>query len=67
MEEPTIAIPKSLYDELIRKAKAYDNMTAHLGEAGKKSSAKLTPEQRKERAKKAVEARIAKSGQRKRQ
>ena len=65
MEEPTIAIPKSLYDELIRKAKAYDNMTAHLGEAGKKSSAKLTPEQRKERAKKAVEARIAKYGQKK--
>lgn len=67
MEEPTIAIPKSLYDELIRKAKAYDNMTAHLGAAGKKSSANLTPEQRKARAKKAVEARIAKYGQKKRQ
>lgn len=61
MEEITIS--KKEYEELKRKAKAYDNMTAHLGEAGKKSSANLTPEQRKERAKKAVEARIVKYGQ----
>lgn len=65
MEEITISIKE--YKELQRKAKAYDNMTAHLGAAGKKSSANLTPEQRKARAKKAVETRIAKYGQKKRQ
>lgn len=62
-EEPTIAIPKTLYDELVRKAEAYDKLTANLSKAGKTSSAKLTPEERSARAKKAVQARIAKYGQ----
>lgn len=65
MDEPTIAIPKSLYDELIRKAEAYDKIKNNNSKAGKASVAKLTPEQRRERAKRAVEARIAKYGQRK--
>lgn len=65
MDEPTIAIPKSLYDELIRKAEAYDKIKNNNSKAGKASVAKFTPEQRRERAKKAVEVRIAKYGQRK--
>lgn len=66
MNEPTIAIPKSLYDELIRKSEAYDKMTRNLSQAGKASASKLTPEERSARAKKAVRARIAKYGQKKR-
>lgn len=63
MKEPTIAIPKSEYEELKRKAQAYDNMTKHLSSAGKAAANKLTPEQRSARAKKAVAARIVKYGQ----
>ncbi len=61
--DPTIAIPKSLYDELIRKAEAYDKMNAGASVGGKKAWAGLTPEERSARAKKAVEARIKKYGQ----
>lgn len=61
----TIAIPKSEYDELKRKADAYDKMNAGSSLGGKISSAKLTPEQRRERAKKAVAARMTKYGQKK--
>ncbi len=57
--EETIAIPKSEYLELKRKAEAYDKLSS----GGKKSSANMTPEERRERAKKAVAARIAKYGQ----
>ena len=63
VNEPTIAIPKSLYDELMRKAEAYDKIASNNSKAGKASVAKLTPEQRSARAKKAVQARIAKYGQ----
>lgn len=59
----TIAIPKKLYDELKRKADAYDKMNAGSSKGGKRAWANLTPEQRSERAKKAVAARIAKYGQ----
>lgn len=58
-----IAIPKNEYDELRRKAEAYDKMAGQLSAAGKKTWAKLTPEERSARAKKAVAARIAKYGQ----
>lgn len=65
-----IAIPEEEYNELKRKAAAYDSMTSKMSTAGskggRKSSASLTPEQRRERAKKAVAARIAKYGQQKR-
>lgn len=59
----TITVPRKEYDELRRKAVAYDKIAARNSLAGRKSSAKLTPEQRSERAKKAVAARIAKYGQ----
>ncbi len=58
-----IAIPKKLYDELKRKADAYDRMNVGSSKGGKRAWAKLTPEQRSARAKKAVAARIAKYGQ----
>lgn len=64
--EETIAIPKSQYDELCRKAAAYDELARNLSRAGKASSAKLTAEERSARAKKAVEARIRKYGQKRR-
>lgn len=62
----TITVPLDEYNELTRKAEAYDKLSVGGKTGGKKSSAKLTPEQRKERAKKAVEARIKKYGQKKR-
>ena len=62
--EETIAIPKNEYLELKRKADAYDKISAKNSVAGRASSASLTPEQRRECAKKAVAARIAKYGQR---
>lgn len=63
----TIAIPKKEYIEIKRKAEAYDKISANNSLAGKASSASLMPEQRSERAKKAVAARIAKYGQKPRQ
>lgn len=69
--EEKISISLQEYKELQATKEAYITLLQKLSAGGKtggkKSSAKLTPEQRKERAKKAVEARIAKSGQRKRQ
>lgn len=62
----TIAVPKNEYDKLRRKADAYDRMNAGSSAGGKKSSANLTPDQRRERAKKAVAARMAKYGQKSR-
>lgn len=66
----TIAIPIEEYKRLKQKADAYDLEHAKKGTAGsaggKKSSANLTPEQRRERAKKAVAARMAKYGQKSR-
>lgn len=58
-----IAIPIEEYNELRRKAEAYDKISASNSQAGKKSAANLTPEQRRERAQKAVAARIAKYSQ----
>jgi hypothetical protein len=45
----TIAIPKDEYDELKRKADAYDKMNAGASTGGKRVRASLTPEQRSER------------------
>lgn len=63
----TITIPKDEYNELKRKADAYDTQKARLAvsnsRAGRMSASKLTPEERSARAKKAVEARIKKYGQ----
>lgn len=64
MEKISISLQE--YTELRRKADAYDKMNAGSSSGGKKSSANLTPEQRRERAKKAVAARIAKYGQKSR-
>lgn len=61
--EDTIAIPKTEYAELKRKAEAYDKIKGNNSKAGKVSASKLTPEQRSARAKKAVEARMKKYGQ----
>lgn len=61
--EETIAIPKSEYLELKRKAEAYGKIKSNNSKAGKASVAKFTPEQRSARAKKAVAARIKKYGQ----
>jgi hypothetical protein len=46
-----------------QKAEAYDESIATRSNGGKKSSGNLTPEQRVERAKKAVQTRIDKYGQ----
>lgn len=65
--EETITIPKNEYLELKNKAEAYDKnhelRARATSKAGKASANSLTPEQRRERAKKAVEARIKKYGQ----
>lgn len=61
-----ITISAEEYKTLKQKAESYDRISAGFSKAGKKSSAKLTPEQRSERAKKAVAARIAKYGQQRR-
>lgn len=61
--EETIAIPKSEYIELKRKAEAYDKIKNNNSEAGKKTWANVSPAERSARAKKAVTARIAKYGQ----
>lgn len=63
MEEISISLQE--YKELIRKAEAYDKMNIGSRIGGKKSSANMTPEERSARAKKAVQARIAKYGQKK--
>lgn len=60
-----ITISKAEYDELKAKAEKYDKIKGNNSNAGKVSASKLTPEQRSERARKAVQARIAKYGQKK--
>ena len=49
--------------ELRRKAEAYDKMNAGSSRGGKNAWANLTPEERSIRAKKAVQARMEKYGQ----
>ncbi len=65
--EEKISISLQEYEELKRKARAYDELSAGFSArgriGGRKSSSNLTPEQRHERAKKAVAARIKKYGQ----
>lgn len=65
--EEKISISLREYNTLKRKAEAYDAQRARWSKsnsrAGKVSASKLTPEERHERAKKAVQARIAKYGQ----
>lgn len=61
--EEKVSISLQEYKELVRKAEAYDKMNAGAKVGGKKSSANMTPEERSARAKKAVQARIAKYGQ----
>lgn len=63
--EEKISISLQEYNDLKRKAEAYEKLSNGGKSGGKKSSANMTPEQRRERAKKAVEARIAKYGQKK--
>lgn len=50
-------------DELKAKAEAYERMIQKRSEGGKKSSSNMTAEERSARAKKAVQARIQKYGQ----
>ena len=45
----TIAIPKDKYNELKRKADAYDKMNSWASTGGKRAWDSLTPEQRSER------------------
>ncbi len=65
-----ITIPIEEYNELKRKSEAYDKMHAQrikaTSAAGKASISNLTPEQRSERARKAVAARMTKYGQKSR-
>ena len=64
--EEIVTIPKSRYNALLEKERAYNRIKSNNSVAGKKSSVKLTPEERSARAKKAVEARIKKYGQKSR-
>lgn len=59
----TITVPLKEFNELKQKAEAYDKINAGSSKGGKASWAKLTPEQRSARAKKAVQARIKKYNQ----
>lgn len=61
--EEKISVSLQEYKELKRKAEAYEKLSNGGKSGGKKSSANMTPEQRSARAKKAVEARIKKYGQ----
>lgn len=61
-----ILIEESEYNELKKKAAAYDKIIENNTRAGAVSASRLTPEQRRERAKKAVAARMAKYGQKSR-
>lgn len=58
-----VSIERSQLIELKRKAKLYDAMIANNSRAGKTSASRMTAEQRRDRAKKAVAARIAKYNQ----
>ncbi len=49
--------------DLKRKAELYEKMIKSRSAGGKKAASNMTPEQRKERAKKAVQARIKKYNQ----
>lgn len=51
------------YKELVAKAEAYDKIRANNSAAGKKSANNMTAEELTARAKKAVQARIEKYGQ----
>lgn len=51
------------YQRISSKAQLYENSVKRKSEASKNWHAKLTPEERSERAKKAVQARIAKYNQ----
>lgn len=61
-----ITIPLDEYNELKRKAAFYDRIAAKNSAAGKASASKLSPAERSARAKRAVEARMAKYGQKRR-
>lgn len=61
--DEAITISRKEYEELKAKAAIADKIAANNAKAGKKSAANLTPEQRSERARKAVAARMAKYGQ----
>lgn len=62
----TITISRTEYDELKHKAASYDRISEAGKRGGSRTMASLTPEQRSARAKKAVEARIKKYGQKSR-
>jgi hypothetical protein len=52
-------------EDIVAKAKKYDNISSQNSANGKASAAKLTPEQRSERARKAVQARLDKKAKNK--
>ena len=55
--EETVTISKKEYEELLAKAQKLDNIGKNNAKAGKISAMKLTPEERRARAIKAVRAR----------
>lgn len=55
--EETVTISKKEYEELLAKAQKLDNIGKNNAKAGKISAMKLTPEERRARALKAVRAR----------
>lgn len=62
----TIEIPIEIWEEVNRKAEAYDKICALRSKEARARNALMTPEQRSANAKKAVEARIKKYGQKSR-
>ena len=61
----SVTISEDEYAELKRKAEAYEKIQQNNSKAGKASASNMTAKERSERAKKAVEARIKKYGQKK--
>lgn len=72
MKQPTnseiihLEIPAIEWQEICRKVEAYDKICAKRSAEAKARNARMTPEQRSTNAKKAVQARMAKYGQKSR-
>lgn len=58
-----LEMPAAEWQEICRKVEAYDKICALRSKEAKARNARMTPEQRSLNAKKAVEARIKKYGQ----
>ncbi len=61
-----LEMPITEWQEICRKVEAYDKICAKRSAEAKARNARMTPEQRSANAKKAVEARMKKYGQKSR-